>query len=191
MELSLIGFLKLMINHHDGAIEMVDELRDQAGTAYDPVLNEFISDLTNDQAIEIERMNNLLINLSTDPRANLSPGLYHADEAILYLEKLVSLKKPSGFYDPSNPQDLRPQDTTSNDFDDPDKPKSIEEKSRNNRYPLLSFSNTDIAFKDNILIAGSYHGFNIYELDVNGIPVLKSSIICPGGQEMFQLLEIY
>ena len=175
-------FLKLMINHHDGAIEMVDELRDQAGTAYDPVLNEFISDLTNDQAIEIERMNNLLINLSTDPRANLSAGLYHADEAILYLEKLVSLKKPSGFYDPSNPQDLRPQDTTSNDFDDPDKPKSIEEKSRNNRYPLLSFSNTDIAFKDNILIAGSYHGFNIYELDVNGIPVLKSSIICPGGQ---------
>ena len=104
-------FLKLMINHHDGAIEMVDELRDQAGTAYDPVLNEFISDLTNDQAIEIERMNNLLINLSTDPRANLSAGLYHADEAIYYLEKLVSLKKPSGFYDPSNPRilDLKTQ----------------------------------------------------------------------------------
>ena len=175
-------FLALMINHHDGAIEMVNDLRDQAGTAYDPILNEFISDLVNDQAIEIERMNNLLINLSTDPRANLSAGLYHADEAILNLEKLASLKKPSGFYDPSNPQELRFQDTTSNDYDDPDKPKSIEEKSRNNRYPMLSFSNTDIAFRDNILIAGSYHGFNIYELDVNGIPVLKSSVICPGGQ---------
>ena len=175
-------FLKLMINHHDGAIEMVDELRDQAGTAYDPVLNEFISDLTNDQAVEIERMSNLLINLSKDPRANLSAGLYHADEAILNLEKLASLKKPSGFYDPSNPQELRFQDTTSNDYDDPDKPKSIEEKSRNNRYPMLSFSNTDIAFRDNILITGSYHGFNIYELNVNGIPELKSSVICPGGQ---------
>ena len=175
-------FLKLMINHHDGALEMVDDLRDQAGTAYDPILNEFISDLVNDQAIEIERMNNLLINLSTDPRANLSAGLYHADEAILNLEKLASLKKPSGFYDPSNPQELRFQDTTSNDYDDPDKPKSIEEKSRNNRYPMLSFSNTDIAFRDNILIAGSYHGFNIYELNENGIPVLKSSVICPGGQ---------
>ena len=175
-------FLKLMINHHDGAIEMVDELRDQAGTAYDPVLNEFISDLTNDQAVEIERMSNLLINLSKDPRANLSAGLYHADEAILNLEKLASLKKPSGFYDPSNPQELRFQDTTSNDYDDPDKPKSIEEKSRNNRYPMLSFSNTDIAFRDNILITGSYHGFNIYELNVNGIPELKSSVICSGGQ---------
>ena len=106
-------FLKLMINHHDGAIEMVDDLRDQAGTAYDPVLNEFISDLTNDQAIEIERMNNLLINLSSDPRANLSPGLYHADEAIFNLEKLASFKKPSGFYDPINPKELRIQDTTS------------------------------------------------------------------------------
>ena len=62
------------------------------------------------------------------------------------------------------------------------KPKSIEEKSRDNRYPMLSFSNTDMAFKDNILIVGSYHGFNIYELDQDGIPLLKSSVICPGGQ---------
>ena len=52
-----------MINHHDGAIEMVDDLRDQAGTAYDPILNEFISDLINDQAIEIE-MDEWLINRS-------------------------------------------------------------------------------------------------------------------------------
>jgi len=174
-------FLRLMINHHDGAINMVDDLRDQAGTAYDPVLNEFISDLINDQAIEIERMNNLLINLSSDPRANLSAGLYHADEAIFNLEKLASFKKPSGFFDPSNPKELRIQDST-NDNDDPDKPKSIEEKSRDNRYPMLSFSNTDMAFKDNILIVGSYHGFNIYELDQDGMPLLKSSVICPGGQ---------
>ncbi len=174
-------FLKLMISHHDGAIKMVDDLRGQAGTAYDPVLNEFISDLSNDQAIEIERMNNLLINLSSDPRANLSAGLYHADEAIFNLEKLASFKKPSGFFDPSNPKELRIQDST-DDNDDPDKPKSIEEKSRDNRYPMLSFSNTDMAFKDNILIVGSYHGFNIYELDQDGMPLLKSSVICPGGQ---------
>jgi len=123
----------------------------------------------------------LLINLSSDPRANLSAGLYHADEAIFNLEKLASFKKPSGFFDPSNPKELRIQDST-NDNDDPDKPKSIEEKSRDNRYPMLSFSNTDMAFKDNILIVGSYHGFNIYELDQDGMPLLKSSVICPGGQ---------
>ena len=175
-------FLRLMINHHDGAIEMVDDLRDQSGTAYDPILNEFVADLTNDQAIEIERMNGLLIGLSDDPRANLSAGLYHADEAIYNLEKLVSLKKPVGFFDPSNPMELRPQDTTNDNADDPDEPKSIEQRSRNTRYPMLSFSNTDMAFRDNILIAGSYHGFNIYELNDDGIPMLKSSVICPGGQ---------
>ena len=32
------------------------------------------------------------------------------------------------------------------------------------------------------LIAGSYHGFNIYELDEDGIPNLISSVVCPGGQ---------
>ena len=175
-------FLRLMINHHDGAIEMVDELRDQSGTAYDPILNEFVADLTNDQAIEIERMNGFLIGLSDDPRANLSAGLYHADEAIYNLEKLVSLKKPVGFFDPSNPMELRPQDTTNDNADDSDEPKSIEQRSRNSRYPMLSFTNTDMAFRDNILIAGSYHGFNIYELNDDGIPLLKSSVICPGGQ---------
>ena len=175
-------FLRLMINHHDGAIEMVDELRDQSGTAYDPILNEFVADLTNDQAIEIERMNGFLIGLSDDPRANLSAGLYHADEAIYNLEKLVSLKKPVGFFDPSNPMELRPQDTTNDNADDSDEPKSIEQRSKNSRYPMLSFTNTDMAFRDNILIAGSYHGFNIYELNDDGIPLLKSSVICPGGQ---------
>ena len=39
-----------------------------------------------------------------------------------------------------------------------------------------------MAFKDDVLIAGSYHGFNIYELNDNGIPNLISSVVCPGGQ---------
>ena len=49
-------FLTLMIAHHDGAIEMVEELRDQPGSTYDPILNEFASDISNDQAVEIERL---------------------------------------------------------------------------------------------------------------------------------------
>ena len=50
-------FLQLMIAHHDGAIEMVDMLKKQPGSRYDQLLSEFVSDLVNDQAIEIERMN--------------------------------------------------------------------------------------------------------------------------------------
>ena len=41
-------FLKLMINHHDGALEMVKVLKEYPGTAYDSILNEFISELVND-----------------------------------------------------------------------------------------------------------------------------------------------
>ena len=39
-----------------------------------------------------------------------------------------------------------------------------------------------MAFRDDILVAGSYHGFNIYRINERGLPRLISSVICPGGQ---------
>ena len=60
-----------MIAHHEGAVKMVEELLEQPGSAYDPVLFEFTTDVTNDQTAEIERMNALLVSLSTDARAGL------------------------------------------------------------------------------------------------------------------------
>jgi hypothetical protein len=39
-----------------------------------------------------------------------------------------------------------------------------------------------MAFQDNVMIAGSYHGFNIYKLQTDGVPELVSSVVCPGGQ---------
>ncbi len=74
-------FLTLMIKHHEGAVEMVEELTEQPGAAYEPSLFEFTRDVTNDQNAEIERMNKLLIGLSTDARANLKPGFTDAGEA--------------------------------------------------------------------------------------------------------------
>ena len=36
---------------------------------------------------------------------------------------------------------------------------------------MLSFSNTDMAFSQDLLVAGSYHhGFNIYSLATMGCP---------------------
>ena len=40
-----------MIAHHDGALEMVKELKKFPGSTYDPILNEFVSDLVNDQGV--------------------------------------------------------------------------------------------------------------------------------------------
>ena len=171
-------FLELMVAHHDGAIEMVSELSKFRGAAYDPVMNEFVSDLVNDQAVEIERMNILLTEISSDPRAGLAGGLYHADEAILNLELVASLKKPVGFFDPNNLTERNAEDLS----DDSDEVKSTEMASRGRRSPMLSFSNTDMAFQNNFLIAGNYHGFNIYDISKKDKPELLVSVVCPGGQ---------
>jgi uncharacterized protein (DUF305 family) len=178
-------FLSLMITHHDGAIKMVKELRDQSGSAYDPLLNEFVSDVANDQAVEIERMNELLVGLSSDPRAGLAPGLFDAEEAILNLELVVSQRKPPGFYDPNNPAARGAaalEEESEKESDEEDKPKPTQESANALRYPMLSFSNTDMAFSDDLLVTGSYHGFNMYQLKDSGIPNLVSSVVCPGGQ---------
>jgi len=50
------------------------------------------------------------------------------------------------------------------------------------RSPLLDFANTDIAFFNDVMVAGNYHGFNIYRLGAEGAPSLMSSVVCPGGQ---------
>lgn len=191
-------FLKLMIPHHEGAVKMVEELLDQPGSAYDPVLFEFTSEVTNGQTAEIERMNALLVKLSTDPRSALSPGFRDAGEAQLNLELVASLPKPAGFFDPENPANLPPKrlkalaaeekpgdpagekPEVKEDEDEEDK-KGKKDKD-NARSPLLSFANTDMAFAGDVLVVGNYHGFNIYRLVDAGRPELRSSVVCPGGQ---------
>jgi len=173
-------FLQLMIAHHDGALEMVKELKKYPGSANEPLLNEFVSDLINDQGVEIERMNIIAVNLSDDPRSGLTPGLFIADEAILNLELIASLRKPTGFFDPDNPESKGLEDPTK-DIDE-DKELTTIEKSRALKSPILSFANTDMAFRDDLLVAGNYHGFNMYKINEGGIPNLISSIVCPGGQ---------
>ena len=170
-------FLQLMIAHHDGALEMVKDLKKFSGAVYDPILNEFVSDLVNDQGVEIERMNTIAVGLSNDPRSGLAHGLYTADEAILNLELITSLRKPTGFFDPTNPEGRGSEDLTEDN-----EGKTTAEISRSLRSPMLSFSNTDMAFRDDLLVAGSYHGFNMYKIDSAGIPNLISSVVCPGGQ---------
>ena len=184
-------FLSLMITHHDGAVTMVEELLEQPGAAFDPVLFDFTTDITNGQTAEIERMNVLLVGLSSDPRAGLTPGLNDAGQAINNLALIASLPKPPGFFDPENPGELPPKrpkadtdeakadaDAVAKGDEDPEE----EEDEDYERSPLLSFSNTDIAFAGDVMVTGSYHGFNVYRLDDGGLPQLLSSVVCPGGQ---------
>ena len=182
-------FLKLMITHHEGAVTMVEELLEQPGSAYDPVLFEFTNDVTNDQTAEIERMNALLVGLSANPRAGLKAGFHDAGQAIWNMALVASLPKPRGFFDPNNPAE-RPMRPTPEDAGDEQEDEDAAEAERkpgqeeedDERYPLLSFANTDIAFRGDVMVAGNYHGFNVYRLQDDGVPTLTASIVCPGGQ---------
>ncbi|MGD8340306.1 MAG: DUF305 domain-containing protein [Gammaproteobacteria bacterium] len=199
-------FLELMIRHHAGAVTMVEELHSTPGAAYEPFLFEFTNDVSNDQSAEIERMSALLADITDDPRVGLGAGFDDAEIAIMNLERIGSLPKPAGFFDPENPAGLPParppreadDDEISADDsnesgeadealadagDDEDDEDEDEEEARPwNRSPLLSFSNTDMAFFDDVLVTGSYHGFNIYRLSDDALPALISSVVCPGGQ---------
>ena len=183
-------FLQLMIAHHMGAIEMVEQLHDQPGTAYDPVMFEFSNDVVSDQKTEIERMNEVAAGLSTDPRATLAAGFRDAGEAISNLRLVSAMPKPAGFFDPQNPAQLQPAILEDEDEDAKDEVAKAdtrdgdeeEEPRFGQRGSLLSFANTDMAFSGDLLVAGNYHGFNAYRLGEDGVPQLVSSTVCPGGQ---------
>ncbi len=199
-------FLNTMIEHHLGAIEMVENLLDQRGSAQEPVLYAFTSDITSDQNSEIERMDAMLAGFSPDPRVNLSSGFRDAGEAALNLRLVVSLPKPAGFFDPDNPSGIpvnsREEEILAPDIEEADAQQEVatdepnsnlaettaeeeEEDENENADPrpsLLSFSNTDLLFSGDHLVAGNYHGFNTYDISNPRAPQLLSSVVCPGGQ---------
>lgn len=198
-------FLELMIEHHEGALEMVENLLDQRGSAQDSVLFAFTSDVTSDQSSEIDRMDAMLAGFSPDPRVNLAAGFEDAGEAALNMVLVASLPKPPGFFDPKNPQglpmNLREQEET---LAPNTQETEVEEESAENvavsniaetpadddeedensdpRPGLLNFGNTDMVFTGNVLIVGNYHGFNAYDISNPRAPQLLSSVVCPGGQ---------
>jgi len=189
-------FLTLMIEHHEGALTMVEELLDEPGSAYEPVLFEFTADITSDQSAEIERMTVMLAGYSADPRVGLAAGLHDAGEAAWNLELLAALPKPDGFFDPENPAGLPleqlieeaegKQDAAAEDDAEAGRKEEEEEEEEEDeedeRSPPLSFANTDMAFDGDVMVAGNYHGFNIYDIGNRADPELLSSVVCPGGQ---------
>ena len=172
-------FLQRMIAHHEGAVKMVTDLFARSGSAYDPVLYRFATDVTNEQQAEIKRMTALSRERSPDPRTNLRAGFRDAGQAASNMELIASLPKPPGFFDPSNPEGQPPRAPSATAGSEPPRGTTDQASSRS---PFLSFSNTDMAFSGDLLAAGNYHGINLYRLGVGAEPRLISSIVCPGGQ---------
>ena len=163
-------FLELMVTHHQGALTMVENLLSQRGTAQDSQLFSFTSDITADQSMEIDRMDAMLAGLSTDPRVDLKAGFRDAGQAASNMELLVALPKPAGFFDPRAPAGRPRLDQSEQDEDEAPRP------------GILNFANTDLAFTEDVVFEGNYHGFSAYTVENPLSPQLLSSVVCPGGQ---------
>jgi uncharacterized protein (DUF305 family) len=177
-------FLELMVAHHEGAITMTEKLLKQPGSAHDPVLENFTTEVSTEQKAEIRRMSAVLAVLTQDPRATLKAGFRDAGQAASNVALLASLPKPTGFFDPRNPAGLPPAKPAKAEGPEPSAAAAVKatgDADFGKRSPLLSFANTDMAFSKDLLAVGNYHGFNLYRLG-NGAPTLLSSVVCPGGQ---------
>lgn len=171
-------FLELMVQHHRGALTMVEDLLAQRGAAQDSQLFAFTSDITADQSMEIDRMDAMLAGLSIDPRVQLKAGFRDAGEATMNLELVATLPKPDGFFNPHAPAGVpmpaENQGEEEEENEDEDPPAM--------RPGILNFANTDLAFAGDVLFEGNYHGFNTYNVEDPLSPQLLSSVVCPGGQ---------
>ena len=66
-------FLTFMIQHHQGALTMVDRLFSTQGAGQDVTIFRFASDVGADQTTEIERMQSMLAARSTSPTPTHQP----------------------------------------------------------------------------------------------------------------------
>ena len=118
---------------------------------------------------------------ANDPRVGLKAGLHDAGEAARNMERIASLPKPEGFFDPKAPAGRASP---------PEPPPNEAGRGAANTPPpfdpvasnRLGFTNSDLAFSANHVIVGNYHGFNTYDVERPNRPKLLASVVCPGGQ---------
>jgi len=174
-------FLRLMIAHHEGAIQMARRLLQAPNSASDPVLFDFANEVMNEQTAEINRMTTALAGLVEDPRSSLTAGVRDAGQAALNMRLVASLPKPTGFFDPLNPAGL-PQPPGAPEAKEASQPRRTADDRPPSFGRAFGFANTDMAFSGDLLAVGNYHGFNLYRVAKGAAPQLLSSVVCPGGQ---------
>ena len=127
--------------------------------------------------------------MAQDLRVGLKPGFRDAGVAKLNLELIWSLPKPDGFFDPTAPAGapFPPERPPERPNDAP--PPADDAAATVNPPPpdpavqsALSFANSDLAFSRDRLIMGSFHGFNMYNVEDPRKARLLVSVVCPGGQ---------
>ena len=129
---------------------------------------------------------------SNDPRVGLKGGFKDAAVAARNMELVTNLPKPPGFFDPKAPAGVETEpETPAADNNAAAKPAESTaapatakegQPARSRRSGGLNFANSDLAFKGNLLFAGNFSGFNVYDISNPDKTKLIASVVCPGGQ---------
>jgi hypothetical protein len=130
-----------------------------------------------------------LQTIEADERSSLSPGLHDAGEAAWNMALVHTLPKPEGFFDPEAMFDpaafgaaMRARREAEMAAEEAGEEINDDELPALPRYVPLALANTDIAFSGDHMFVGNYHGFNVYDITVEGAPSLAASVVCTGGQ---------
>ena len=97
---------------------------------------------------------------TTDPRANLAPGMDNAETASLGMRLLAHANKPAA----------HAAAATEPVF-------------------AIAGANSDMAFQGNYAFVGNFNGFTIYDISNPSAPVEKTVVVCPGGQGDLSVYE--
>ena len=125
---------------------------------------------------------------SADPRATLKPGFRDAGTAARNMELVATLPKPPGFFDPKSPAGLEtPAEKTREEEEEIRRIEREHERAGTPAPPQpgadnLNFANSDLALRLGHAFVGSYHGFNVYDVENPRRPRQIASVVCPGGQ---------
>src|SRR5258707_9067576 len=100
-----------------------------------------------------------------DPRVGLKAGLHDAGEAARNMEKVSSLSKPEGFFDP-----LMPGGGPIPPEPDPKAPPPTPDAPPDPRMAgifanMIGFANSDLAFSGTHAFQGNFHGFTTYDVE--------------------------
>ena len=131
-----------------------------------------------------------------DPRVGLKPGFRDAGEAARNMQRVATLPKPEGFFDPKAPAGpvtppeppAAPEGAAAAERDnndptpaDPNAPPGAP-GAQPNRNPPILFANSDLAFSGDLMFVGNFNGFTVYDIENGSKPKLLASVVCPGGQ---------
>jgi hypothetical protein len=143
-----------------------------------------------------------------DPRVGLAPGFRDAGQALWNMELVTTLPRPAGFFDAQSPAGIPMPPRPATPPPAPDSatdaaPAAGEAPAAAPAAPaageaaeaaaapapaarpsrsILGFANTDLAFRDNHVLLGSYYGVNLYDIEDPEAIRHVASMICPGGQ---------